>query len=410
MYNFDLDQMVIKHEEIDDELLSRLIFDEVFTFHPPYTPPPMSVQHEVDDLSIRSQEEESSGEVDDEETTVCADEEEVEDPAPALEEYGVAEGALPVDPSGRIIFASAPKEGEKAEPRAKHWCFTYNNYTAEGVQRLRDAYKSGSNQISYLIFGREVGSKEGTPHLQGFVSFHSRLRRSQVTRILGQMHLEVTRLLQPYIKYCKKDGDFEEFGSPPRGQGSRSDLAKFKDDVKKGILNLKLLRELHSGFYARHPRFCLEYVQDHQPVPQPKPNPLRPWQQTLYHDLILPPDDRKIIFVVDYVGNTGKSWFAHYYCSLHPDNSQVLLPGKKADMSFALRVDIRVLFLDCPRFKQGEYIQYDFLEDVKNGYVFSNKYESRIKTLERIHIVVNMNESPDMTKLSMDRFDIRNLN
>ena len=64
-----------------------------------------------------------------------------------------------------------------------------------------------------------------------------------------------------------------------------------------------------------------------------------------------------------------------------------------------------VLF-DCPRSKQGEYIQYDFLEEVKNGYVFSGKYEPRIKRFKVPHVVVAMNEYPDMEKLSADRYNI----
>lgn len=75
-------------------------------------------------------------------------------------------------------------------------------------------------------------------------------------------------------------------------------------------------------------------------------------------------------------------------------------------MAYALDPTIRVLFMDAPRSKQGEFIMYDFLEDLKNGFVFSSKYESRVKRLARVHIVVNMNEHPDMTKLSADRYHV----
>jgi len=69
----------------------------------------------------------------------------------------------------------------------------------------------------------------------------------------------------------------------------------------------------------------------------------------------------------------------------------------------ALDTSIRVLFLDCPRSKQGDFIQYDFLENVKNGRIFSGKYESGMKYLDPVHIVVMMNEDPDLSKLSRDR-------
>lgn len=117
------------------------------------------------------------------------------------------------------------------------------------------------------------------------------------------------------------------------------------------------------------------------------------------------PNKREIIFVVDVTGNIGKSWFAHYYCDIHSD-SQIIIPGKKADMAYTIETGKRVFFLDCPRSKQGDYIQYDFLEELKNGYVFSGKYESRLKKFRTPHVVVMMNELPDMMKLSEDRYTI----
>ena len=117
------------------------------------------------------------------------------------------------------------------------------------------------------------------------------------------------------------------------------------------------------------------------------------------------PHKREIIFIVDRVGNQGKSWFSRYFCERH-DSAQIIVPGKKADMAYVVREDMKTFFLDCPRSKQGEYIQYDFLEELKNGYLFSPKYESRLKEFKTPHVVVFMNESPDMHKLSRDRYSV----
>lgn len=305
------------------------------------------------------------------------------------------------DSSQKIM--SQPSQGES---RALHWCFTVNNYTDEYQANLREF--DDDPDIRYILFGREVG-ESGTPHLQGFISFVKRTRFSSVVELLPDAHLEVTRKVQKSITYCKKDGDYEEYGEPPQGPGNRSDIAAFKDAVKEGLIDMKRVREDYSEFYSKFPRFCAEYVRDNLPIPPTPSHPLREWQQKLNHDLLLPPDDRTIIFVVDFVGNSGKSWFGRYFCNLH-ENAQILLPTKKADMAYALRHDIRVLFLDAPRSKQGEFIQYDFLEELKNGYVMSSKYESYMKTFSKMHVVVFMNERPDSTKLSQDRYDIRELN
>lgn len=291
-------------------------------------------------------------------------------------------------------------------PRGKNWCFTLNNYSNEEYDHLSGLVEG--EECSYIVFGKEVG-ESGTPHLQGFVSFSKRVYLSDVKkRVSNRAHFELARMIPESIKYCKKDGDFYEEGVIPSGQGKRSDIDDFKMDVKAGMLNLKEIREKHSSVYAKHKGFVLEYIIDNSPKVKVHDYPLHEWQQDLLNKLNGDPDDRTVIFVVDPQGNNGKTWFAHWLASRYSD-CQVLSPGKKADMAYILRTDIRILILDAPRSKQGDFIQYDFLEDVKNGFVFCPKYESSIKTLQNIHLLVLMNEHPDMTKLSLDRYDIINI-
>lgn len=293
-------------------------------------------------------------------------------------------------------------------PRAKNWCFTLNNYTPADVDRLAAPIAG----VEYLIFGREVGAS-GTPHLQGFVCFRLRKRLNQVISLIGQAHCTVTKYILRAIEYCKKDGDFTEVGALPQEHRSKkeenSDLEEFKRSVRdEGITSHKELRELHSEVWAASERFCIQYIDDHRPKHTVRTFPLRDWQQTLYNRLIHPPDDREIIFIVDVTGNSGKSWFSRYFTDLH-ENSQIVVPGKKADMALVIREDAKTFFFDCPRSKQGDFIQYDFLEELKNGYIFSPKYESKNKKLATPHVVCLMNERPDMTKLSADRYSITTL-
>lgn len=288
-------------------------------------------------------------------------------------------------------------------PRCKHWCFTLNNYSDNDVQRL----STDNREIDYIVFGKEIATT-GTRHLQGTVCFKQRKRLEQARRIIGNAHLEPTRMLKEAIAYCKKDGDYVEKGNVPNtgSKGDkRNDMEDFKRSVKEGVTDMKTLRELHSSVCALYPRFVKDYVRDNQEKITVEAHPLRIWQQELNQILINAPDKREVIFIVDTVGDKGKSWFAHYYCDLH-DNAQIIIPGKKADMTFVVEESKRVVFLDCPRSKQGEFIQYDFLEELKNGFIFSPKYESMNKRMKTPHVVVLMNEEPDMTKLSRDRYRI----
>jgi hypothetical protein len=297
-------------------------------------------------------------------------------------------------------------------PRAKYWCFTLNNYTPANLDRLSTLPEG----TEYLVYGREVGTS-GTPHLQGTICFETRKRLNQVIATIGQAHCSVTRNLEQSIEYCKKDGDFLELGVPPQQKkGTRSDLDDFKATVKEGVTCMKTLRDMHSEVCAKYPQFVADYVIDWREKQPVTTFPLRPWQSDLYQKLIVTPTSgeelikfqREINFIVDHTGNQGKSWFCRYYCDRH-DNAQIIVPGKKADMARVIREDCRVFFFDCPRSKQGEFIQYDLLEELKNGNVFSGKYQSVMKRLPTPHIVVCMNEYPDMTKLSHDRYVIKKL-
>lgn len=67
----------------------------------------------------------------------------------------------------------------------------------------------------------------------------------------------------------------------------------------------------------------------------------------------------------------------------------------------------RVYFIDVPRGSM-EHLQYSICESIKDGAVFSPKYESTMKEWGRgtSHCVVLCNEDPDMEKLSIDRYKI----
>ena len=289
---------------------------------------------------------------------------------------------------------------------AKNWFLTVPNYTAEDESFFQNL--EYGDVVSYAIVGKEEG-EGGLLHLQCVVIFTKRMYFNNVKSFFAlstECHLEICRNVKHSIIYCKKEGDFTEYGKiPDNKSGQRNDLEDFKLKVNSGVFDINTLIEEHSEVFARYYRFALTYIDLKKPIREPEHHELSAWQSTMYELLNYPPNDRTIYFIVDVDGNNGKTWFAHHYCFTHP-YCQVIPPGKKNDMVFALQENITVLFLDCPRSKQGDFIQYDFLEEVKNGYIFSPKYESRVKRLNKCHVVVLMNEKPDLTKLSEDRYHV----
>lgn len=293
--------------------------------------------------------------------------------------------------------------------QGKSWCWTLNNWTQEEY----DSLCAAASSCTYLVFGKETCPTTSTPHLQGFVIFSSNKRFNAAKSFLGnRVHLQIRSprsTNEQAAEYCKKDGDYEEFGQlPANTQGKRGDwerLVAWIAEQEDRPTAFDLIQNFPS-LYGRYSRSVWHYVDVLFEQPPMVDGALRPWQQQLSEKLLEEPDDRKIIFVVDPIGGFGKSWFIKHWIGLHPHDTQRLSIGKRDDIAFAIDSFRKYFLFDIPR-SQSEYLQYSVLEQLKDRMIFSAKYESTNKILSNIpHVVVFMNEEPDYNKLTNDRYEL----
>lgn len=156
----------------------------------------------------------------------------------------------------------------RASP-AKNYCFTINNPTLDDLRRLQEAAGDlDRHGVVYLVFQHEVG-EQGTFHVQGYVSFARKCRMDSTStrRLLPRAALSVAKGSPAQNKaYCTKGdsrsdrtmylanyyGDSSlapadvaltacellvgpfEYGTPPDGQGRRTDLVKAGNFIKEG--------------------------------------------------------------------------------------------------------------------------------------------------------------------------------
>lgn len=292
-----------------------------------------------------------------------------------------------------------------AQHAAKRWCFTLNNPT----QAEKDSLFQHADCFVYKVIGREVGAS-GTPHLQGFFILETKLRLRQVKALAGlaRAHLEVSRgTPQEASQYCKKDGDYEEYGTLPQQQGRRTDFEALKEWIKEQerAPSRTDLANAFPSLYGRYRNACLEFVEMFGRRPNLVDGTLRNWQSDLDRRIAEQPDDRKIMFVVDPDGNRGKSWLVRYWFSTR-DDVQRLSIGKRDDLAYAIDVTKKLFVFDIPRGSM-ELLQYSILEQLKDRMIFSAKYQSTCKVIpHKVHVVVFSNEEPDRNKMSRDRYRI----
>lgn len=144
-----------------------------------------------------------------------------------------------------------------------------------------------------------------------------------------------------------------------------------------------------------------------------------PWQIFLEKNILINnADDRKVDWIIDPVGNTGKSSFARCYVSkeltdgifmkiYNLDRMELALIKKIESYRSKYYKDPKVLLFDLPRSSDIRKVlaAISLMEDVKSGYLDSN-FGGHYKQIQvgDIHVIVFSNSCPDLSVLSVDRW------
>lgn len=156
----------------------------------------------------------------------------------------------------------------------RHWCWTLNNYTVEHREHIANTVAPAAE---FLVYQPERG-EQGTPHLQGFVSFENARTFAGVQRLFGPcgVHLERMRgTIGQAVAYCRKEDTRDadagfgvvSFGREPDGpgQGSRTDLDAIGKRLREGE-TVKAIAEDYPGDFIRYHRGFIAYANLFAPV------------------------------------------------------------------------------------------------------------------------------------------------
>jgi len=254
----------------------------------------------------------------------------------------------------------AQREGNTKPPsiiRSRKWCLTLNNYTEDDCKNL-------AQYFTEFVIGREIGEIKGTKHLQCYFENKNPLRFSTLKKKWPRGHWEKPKgnKKQNY-DYCTKDNDYITNMSYGR-----------KD---------KLLKKYNGVVW-------------------------KDWQKQILDIISKPIDNRKIHWIVDYDGNSGKSFLAKYIFLKY---NVIIAEGKKADifnqikMSIDINIEPHIILVDIPR-SGNKFVNYGCLESIKNGLIYSGKYEGGCCAFETPHLIIFSNEQPCYESWSKDRYNI----
>lgn len=147
-------------------------------------------------------------------------------------------------------------------------CFTWNNW--DDVDRIEEIFKEWS-QVTYYVFGEEVGEQNGTPHLQGYVEFKDKVAKSTINNKLEKQHSEERfGSAKQAAAYCKKGeqshAEWEKYGTagPNYGlnarvkeggeisnQGKRNDLDPAVEMIRSGK-RMRTVAEEHPTTFVKY--------------------------------------------------------------------------------------------------------------------------------------------------------------
>lgn len=154
--------------------------------------------------------------------------------------------------------------------RSRGYCFTINNWDDDDLTDL--LLLTDIDWLTYLIIGFEVAAT-GTNHLQGYMHFTDAKSFNQIKRMFPKAHLEIPKAKgESYSrrwKYCMKEGDYWEYGVPPKDGGHKVNMSTVVQAINDGLSYQQLLDE-YPTMCLMHKEKILRFIADRQKTPMTK--------------------------------------------------------------------------------------------------------------------------------------------
>lgn len=265
--------------------------------------------------------------------------------------------------------AKSANGNTRKDIRARYVFFTWFIDSDNAIDTILN-YISGNPKNSY-IFQKEICPSSGRLHLQGFLCFKNAHWFQSIKDRCNGIHLEKAKNKIACINYCQK-------------------IETSIEDV------------YHKGF-DQYINRCPCYLNI---------DIMYQWQLIMtaivnnYH--FFDPENKKIIWLYEKTGGVGKSSWCKETCNVN--KRALCIGGKASDMKYGIvsmmdkkGVPPTLCIIDLAR---NDKIDYIGLEEIKNGFFFSTKYESSQVIMKSPIVIIFSNEEPDISMLSIHKWEI----
>jgi len=266
---------------------------------------------------------------------------------------------------------------QKQASASKKYCFTHNFEIEENKKVEEDLINKLVGNLSkitnYYIFSLEIGTTNKRRHLQGYCEFKDPVRITGIKNVI------------------------ENTTNWRKAKGSRQENNTY---ISKEPIKGPFIYDINTAPLYTAEELGLITTEM-----------LYDWQLDIVDMIKKKPEKRKIYWYWSREGEIGKTEFIKYLMFHY--EAKFCQGGKKDIMCNILGKDGKtkarpIYIFGYPRTCEDK-ISYDALESVKDGLLFSAKYESSDCIIPVPHILVFANFPPDEETMSKDRWIIKNL-
>ena len=287
-----------------------------------------------------------------------------------------------------------------SENKYRSWVFTWNesrnhDLVTEGV--LKALLESVEN-IEKYVFQLERGENTHKEHFQGCFTTCIRVRHSTLLKRFEEvLKRSQFRLLESDVEELMRNLTIDKMNGT--WEEAFAYCTKSDSRLAEPVMSHKLKQYTGSD---------VEFLSE-------KDNRF-PWQQSIMEEFLdeaennfKDPDDRKIVWITDLKGNSGKSKLVKYLAHTYPDVAKISFGSATQLRSGLIAAGRRTLYIVDMTFSTGEDdslpTMLSVLEDLKNGYLVSvmyGKYQELM--IEPPHIVVFSNQTCPKGMLADERW------